>query len=138
MLLSKPLMDLQELTKQERNKAFWHGFHPDDRAAMESRLIAKHPNQPKRRAFDYEEVLEVAKAVLTGPESFLPQRCNKGKKLTKKSRKRDPRADDSDSDSDNNVDEDSDSDEERDSKERGRARRSAKRERKWKSSRRHS
>ncbi len=45
---------------------FWHGFHARDRAKMNARLIAKHPDQPPGVPFDYLDVYRVARAILPG------------------------------------------------------------------------
>jgi len=44
LIFSKPLKDAWRLTNEECNKMFWLGFHPQDRAEMFARLIAKHPD----------------------------------------------------------------------------------------------
>jgi hypothetical protein len=46
LALSKRLVDSQRLSTSKRNKVFWRGFHPRDRAEMYARLIAKHPDWP--------------------------------------------------------------------------------------------
>jgi hypothetical protein len=70
LILSKPLLDSQELTKQERDSEFWYGFHPDDRDELTTHLFAKYPDQPKRRVFDFEDVYQVARAVLNNGPLF--------------------------------------------------------------------
>ena len=71
LMLSKHLYDAQEITPKERNTLFWRGFHPDDRAAMFSRLIARNPEQPRGQAFSLRDVLKIVRAVFTGNQ--LPE-----------------------------------------------------------------
>jgi hypothetical protein len=71
--LSKPLLDSSRMISGERDTMFWYGFHPEDRTAMWARLIAKHPEQPEGKAFYYEDVLKVARAVFSGDHWSLFQ-----------------------------------------------------------------
>jgi hypothetical protein len=73
ILLSKPLLDSLQLTKEEQNTAFWYGFHLDNRREMSSHLFGQHLKQPKGRAFDYEDVFDMAQVVFTGEASFPSQ-----------------------------------------------------------------
>ncbi|KAH9960603.1 hypothetical protein BC827DRAFT_1268006 [Russula dissimulans] len=73
LLLSKPLYNNRSITPQQCNALFWRGFHPNDRAAMLSCLIAKHPEQPCRQAFDLKEVLKIALAIFTGDEPLMAE-----------------------------------------------------------------
>ncbi|KAN0118727.1 hypothetical protein V8E52_004838 [Russula decolorans] len=66
IVLSKPLLDSHHLTIDERNKAFWLGFHNRDRNKMYARLIANNPYQPAREHFDYLDVYKVARATFSG------------------------------------------------------------------------
>ncbi|KAI0284094.1 hypothetical protein BC826DRAFT_973531 [Russula brevipes] len=63
--LSKPLFDSYELTRTERNNAFWYGFHPEDQNEIFSQLIAQYPMQPRDTAFDLWDVYEVAQVIST-------------------------------------------------------------------------
>ena len=71
--LSKPLLDAGWITVGERNAIFWHGFHPDDRQALQGRLIAKQPDRPKGQAFDLQDVLQTARAIFSGDDDFFFQ-----------------------------------------------------------------
>ena len=71
--LSKPLLDAGRITIGEWNATFWRGFHPDDREALHERLIAKKPDMPRGRAFDYKDVFEIARAVFSGDDDFFLQ-----------------------------------------------------------------
>ena len=71
--LSKPLLDVGRITIGKRNATFWRGFHPDDREALYERLIAKKPDMPRGRAFDYKDVFEIARAVFSGDNDFFLQ-----------------------------------------------------------------
>jgi hypothetical protein len=72
LILSKPLLDSRRLTEEERDAAFWYGFHQDDRSAMTARLIAKHLDQSEGRAFDCQDLFKMARAVFTGQQFFSP------------------------------------------------------------------
>jgi hypothetical protein len=71
--LSKSLLDSDRITTGEWNTAFWRGFHPDDRKALHERLIAKKPDMPRGRAFDYKDVLSIARAIFSGDDDFYLQ-----------------------------------------------------------------
>lgn len=66
LVLSKPLLDSQQLTIREHDKAFWCGFHSRDHTEMYSRLIAKHPDQPAGIHFNYLDVYRMARATFSG------------------------------------------------------------------------
>src|SRR5258708_21240721 len=66
LLLSNPLLNAQELSTSECNKAFWYGFHSQDCTEMHARLIAKHLDQPSGVHFDYKDIYKVAKATFSG------------------------------------------------------------------------
>ena len=72
LILLKPL-DSRCMNEEVRDKAFWRGFHPDDRRAMTSRLIAMNPYQRQDEAFHYQDVFKVARAVFTGPHKWQDQ-----------------------------------------------------------------
>src|SRR6266850_6962092 len=71
--LSKPLLDSDRITTGERNTAFWRRFHPDDRKALHERLIAKKPDMPRGHAFDYKDILSIARAIFSGDDDFYLQ-----------------------------------------------------------------
>ena len=76
LILSKPLLDSQRMTDEERDGAFWWGFHPQDRAAMTSRLIAKNPDHVEGDAYNYNDVYKVARTVFSGNQFFPLQLQN--------------------------------------------------------------
>src|SRR5712671_7364209 len=45
MDLIKPVIDSHCLSKQDHNRLFWHGFHPDNHEKLFWHLISKYPNQ---------------------------------------------------------------------------------------------
>jgi hypothetical protein len=65
-ILSKPLIEARALTESERDRAFWFGFHPQDRDILHTRLRATHTNHVEGTPFDYEDVFDAAKATFTG------------------------------------------------------------------------
>jgi hypothetical protein len=70
LILSKPLLDSQELTKQEQDSKFWYGFHPDDHDELTTHLFVKYLDQPRRWVFNFEDVYQVMWAVLSGRPLF--------------------------------------------------------------------
>ena len=40
--ISRPLVDSNVISRTDRNRMFWRGFHPDDRAALSPYLIDQH------------------------------------------------------------------------------------------------
>ena len=73
LVLSKPLLDTQQLTVGMCNKLFWQGFHAKDHSEMRARLLAKHPDQPSKVAFDYSDIYKVAKATFSGEDLSDPE-----------------------------------------------------------------
>src|SRR6266702_4109757 len=71
LVFCQPLVDTCKITDDERDSAFWYGFHPDDREALSPRLIAKHPDQSIDQPYSLEDVYKAARAVFT-PSTFLP------------------------------------------------------------------
>ena len=68
LVLSKPLVDAHRLTTEERNKAFWRGFHKKDRQKMRARLVANNPQRVATEHVAYEDVYQVAKATFSGTD----------------------------------------------------------------------
>ncbi|KAI9452655.1 hypothetical protein BJY52DRAFT_1214495 [Lactarius psammicola] len=58
---SAPLVHTGHLTEEDRDAAFWHGFHPEDREVLRPRLIGKNPLQPHGVPFHFEDVLSCAR-----------------------------------------------------------------------------
>jgi len=69
----KFLLDSGRVTQGEFNAIFWRGFHREDRHALCERLIAKQPDRPQGRAFDIQDVLNIARAVFLGDNDFYSQ-----------------------------------------------------------------
>ncbi|KAH8978209.1 hypothetical protein EDB83DRAFT_2537582 [Lactarius deliciosus] len=55
----------RHLTEDDRNAAFWYGFHPDDREVVWPRLLSKNPFQPSDVPFHFEDVFVCARAAFT-------------------------------------------------------------------------
>ncbi|KAI9449530.1 hypothetical protein BJY52DRAFT_247104 [Lactarius psammicola] len=58
---SAPLVHTGHLTEEDRDTAFWCGFHPEDREVLRPRLIGKNPLQPHGIPFHFEDVLSCAR-----------------------------------------------------------------------------
>ncbi|KAH9010537.1 hypothetical protein EDB84DRAFT_1570395 [Lactarius hengduanensis] len=50
------------LSEEERDAAFWYGFHPEDRKVIQPRLLGKNPFQPPDIPFHFEDVFVCARA----------------------------------------------------------------------------
>ncbi|KAI9432410.1 hypothetical protein BJY52DRAFT_1400296 [Lactarius psammicola] len=61
LCLSAPIVHSGHLTEEDRDAAFWHGFHPEDRSKLWPRLIGKNPLQPHGIPFHFEDVLSCAR-----------------------------------------------------------------------------
>jgi hypothetical protein len=72
---SLPLVYAHRLTEEDRDAAFWHGFHPLDREALWPRLIAKTPLQPVDIPFYFEDVFDFARVAFGYDErlTFWPR-----------------------------------------------------------------
>jgi hypothetical protein len=70
--LTKSLLDSHRLTEEERDQAFWYGFHPEDRDLMTSRLIALQPQRRAGESFELAEIFDTARAVFSIPLHLLP------------------------------------------------------------------
>ena len=53
---SAPLIHTGHLSEEDRDAAFWCGFHPVDHEALRSRLHGKHPFQPLDISFPFEDI----------------------------------------------------------------------------------
>ncbi|KAH9167314.1 hypothetical protein EDB89DRAFT_2125817 [Lactarius sanguifluus] len=67
-----PLVHAGHLSGEERDAAFWYGFHPDDRQILQPRLLGKNHFQPPDIPFHFEDVLGCARAAFAYEDSFLP------------------------------------------------------------------
>ncbi|KAI9437403.1 hypothetical protein BJY52DRAFT_602411 [Lactarius psammicola] len=59
---SAPLVHAGHLTEEDRDAAFWRGFHPEDCKVLWPRLIGKNPIQPPDTPFYFEDVFHCARA----------------------------------------------------------------------------
>ncbi|KAH9021343.1 hypothetical protein EDB85DRAFT_2293531 [Lactarius pseudohatsudake] len=65
-----PLVHAGHLSEEERNTAFWYGFHPEDREVLQPRLLGKNPSQPPDVPFHFEDVLSCARAAFAYVDYF--------------------------------------------------------------------
>ncbi|KAH9083399.1 hypothetical protein EDB83DRAFT_2511721 [Lactarius deliciosus] len=65
-----PLVHAGHLSEEERDAAFWYGFHPDDREVLRPRLLGKNPLQPPDVPFHFEDVFGCARAVFAYDDYF--------------------------------------------------------------------
>ncbi|KAH9170473.1 hypothetical protein EDB89DRAFT_2188133 [Lactarius sanguifluus] len=59
---SAPLLHTGHLSEEERDAAFWYGFHPDDREVLWPHLLGKNPFQPSDIPFHFKDVFVCAQA----------------------------------------------------------------------------
>ncbi|KAH9031601.1 hypothetical protein EDB83DRAFT_2678375 [Lactarius deliciosus] len=67
---SLPLVHAGHLTEDDRNAAFWYGFHPEDREILWPRLFGKNPLQPPDVPFRFEDVFRCARAAFAYDNYF--------------------------------------------------------------------
>ncbi|KAH9171756.1 hypothetical protein EDB89DRAFT_2070530 [Lactarius sanguifluus] len=65
-----PLVHAGHLSEEERDAAFWYGFHPDDREVLRPRLLGKNPLQPPDVPFHFEDVFRCARAAFAYDNYF--------------------------------------------------------------------
>ena len=70
-IYSQHLVEDNRITEEERDTAFWYGFHPDDREKLSSRLFAKMPDQLWDRPFGMNDVFKTA-CIIFANRPFLP------------------------------------------------------------------
>src|SRR6266571_4026223 len=70
LCLSVPLVHAGHLSEEERDAAFWYGFHPDDREVLRPRLLGKNPFQPCEVPFHFEDVFSCARGAFAYGVSF--------------------------------------------------------------------
>ncbi|KAH9167494.1 hypothetical protein EDB89DRAFT_125211 [Lactarius sanguifluus] len=70
LCLGEPLVHSGHLTEEDRNAAFWYGFHPEDREVLWPRLLGKNPFQPSDIPFHFEDVLSCARAAFAYDDYF--------------------------------------------------------------------
>ncbi|KAI9433361.1 hypothetical protein H4582DRAFT_2082521 [Lactarius indigo] len=57
---------------EERDVAFWHGFHLEDREVIWLRLLSKSPFQPSNISFHFEDVYICTRAAFAYDDPFSP------------------------------------------------------------------
>ncbi|KAH9009742.1 hypothetical protein EDB84DRAFT_1571028 [Lactarius hengduanensis] len=67
---SAPLVHTGHLSEEERDAAFWYGFHPEDRKVVWPRLLGKNPLQPPDVPFHFEDVFDCARAAFAYDNYF--------------------------------------------------------------------
>ncbi|KAH9044889.1 hypothetical protein EDB83DRAFT_2677265 [Lactarius deliciosus] len=72
LCLGEPLVHSGHLTKEDRNAAFWYGFHPEDREVLWPRLLGKNPFQPSDVPFHFEDVFVCARGAFAYGNPFPP------------------------------------------------------------------
>ena len=72
LCLSAPLVHTGHLSKEDRNAAFFDGFHPKDRKLLIPRLLAKHPFQPYDIPFHFEDIYDCACGAFAYYDRFYP------------------------------------------------------------------
>ncbi|KAH9031400.1 hypothetical protein EDB83DRAFT_1843220 [Lactarius deliciosus] len=65
-----PLVHAGHLSEEERDAAFWYGFHPGDREVLRPRLLGKNPLQPPDVPFHFEDVFGCARAAFAYDDYF--------------------------------------------------------------------
>lgn len=58
-----PLIHVGHLSENDRDAAFWHGFHPVDCDVIWPHLLSKNPFQPPEVSFNLEDVFSCARRV---------------------------------------------------------------------------
>lgn len=64
LALSEPLLFFHYISKRERNRLFWQGFHPDDRSMLSPYVFGRRPNQSPGN-FDFRDVFNIAHTVFS-------------------------------------------------------------------------
>jgi len=70
-LLSKPLFNSGQLTSQECDMAFMHGFHPNNCSNLLLRLIAKFLSVHGKQAYPFKDIFQTVRAVFVDNEDPL-------------------------------------------------------------------
>jgi hypothetical protein len=71
-VISNPLTDANQISSDERNLEFFRGFHPYDRSSIVNRLHSLHPNRPRNRPYDYNDVFAVAQGYFADLQFYRP------------------------------------------------------------------
>ncbi|KAI9439109.1 hypothetical protein H4582DRAFT_2056950 [Lactarius indigo] len=67
-----PLVHTGHMSEEERDAAFWCGFHPEDREALLPRLFGKNPFQPNDVPFHFKVVYGCARAAFAYGDLLPP------------------------------------------------------------------
>ncbi|KAH8977017.1 hypothetical protein EDB92DRAFT_1822827 [Lactarius akahatsu] len=70
LVFCQPLIEDHRITTDERDYAFWYGFHPEDRDKLSPRLLAKFPDQPIGQPYNFNEVFKIARAAFSSSPFF--------------------------------------------------------------------
>ena len=70
-IFCQPLIEATRITTEERDSAFWYGFHPEDRDKLSFRLVAKLPDQRPDQHYPIEDVFNAAITVFSS-SSYIP------------------------------------------------------------------
>ncbi len=71
LVFCQPLIETRRITDDERNSAFWYGFHPDDQDKLSTRLVAKFPDQAIGQPYGFEDVFKIARVIFAS-SPFVP------------------------------------------------------------------
>ncbi|KAH9956553.1 hypothetical protein BGW80DRAFT_1187177 [Lactifluus volemus] len=66
--LAAALLSSQRLTAEDQDKAFFYGFHPDDRQILAPRILSNNPQLNSCDTYPISEVLDAARRVFAGPQ----------------------------------------------------------------------
>ena len=70
-IFCQPLIEATRITTEERDSAFWYGFHPEDRDKLAFRLVAKLPDQRPDQHYPIEDVFNAAITVFSS-SPYIP------------------------------------------------------------------
>jgi hypothetical protein len=70
--ISNLIYHSQQLSDNERNAAFFYGFHPDDQQPIASRIYTLKPNFPDDKPFDMQDVLAAARRYFSRNRFWRP------------------------------------------------------------------
>ncbi len=65
------LVHTGHLSEEERDAAFWYGFHPEDRKVLQPRLLGKNHFQPREVPFPFEDVFGCTRGAFAY-DDYLP------------------------------------------------------------------
>jgi hypothetical protein len=66
--LSTMLANIRQFSDDDKNLAFWYGFHPEDRERMAPMLIATHPQRPLDDPYPLSDIFRIARVVFATPQ----------------------------------------------------------------------